>query len=185
LLLAAFSALPQQKGSFYHINSLVHDLIPFLGLTIKRPGETQTEHSPEAKRPRLQANTESPKVVSQALGAAQPTALASNPIPQQPPSVIPPPVQTPPRFTLQNLEEALRKLEERMQTLELALANARSEGKAEEAQTILQVLMKNKEHYAKIKQTQYIMLRQQAQAQARAQLHLAPNLPQNQSESFP
>jgi len=93
--------------------------------------------------------------------------------------------------------EGLRKLEERIQALELALATARSEGKAEEAENILQDLMRNKEAHAKFKQfysnsvAQYMMARQQAQAQAQAQAHahtqshLAPNPPQNQGEFLP
>ncbi|KAF8802424.1 hypothetical protein BYT27DRAFT_7260966 [Phlegmacium glaucopus] len=177
LLLAAFSTPPQQKD-----------------IAVKRPGETQTERTPDAKRPRLQTNTESPRVVPQALGTAQSAALVSNPIKLQPPrspQIIPPPVAPPPRFTQQTFVESFRKVEERIQALDLALATARSEGKTEEAENILQDLIKNKETHAKFKQfyvNQY-MARQQAQAQAQAQAHtqshLTPNLPQNQGLPAP
>jgi hypothetical protein len=81
--------------------------------------------------------------------------------------------------------EGLRKMEERIQALELALAAAQSEGNAQEEESILQELTKNKENHAKFKQFcsnyQYMIARQQAQqAHALSQSHLTPNLPQNQ-----
>lgn len=147
----------------------------------------QTESTPEAKRPRLQTKIESPKAVPQTLGA-QPTAPAPNPV-QLPPSrssQFPSTVQPPPRLTQQNFMEGLRKMEERIQVLELSLATAQSERNAQEEENILQDLTKNKENLAKFKQfysnylAKYMIARQQAQAQAHSQSHLTPNLPQNQ-----
>lgn len=75
-------------------------------------------------------------------------------------------------------------MEERIKTLELALTTAQSEGRADEESNILQDLIKNKENHAKLKQiysnslAQYMMARQQAQAQA-------SNPPQNQGEFRP
>ena len=159
----------------------------FVGITIKRPSEAQTESTPEAKRPRLQTNTESPKVVPQALSTAtQPAVPVANPIqppPSRPSQIIPPAAQPPPRLTHQHVVEGLRKLEERIKALELSLTTAQAEGKMEEEENILQELIKNKENYAKFKQfylAQYMMARQQAHAHA--QSHLTPSLPQNQGE---
>ena len=179
---------PQQKGSFHYIDPPVDNSDSLVGIAVKRPGEMQTESTPEAKRPRLQTKIESPKVVPQVLGTAQPTAPPSNPV-QLPPSrssQFPSTVQPPPRLTQQNIMEGLRKMEERIQVLELALATAQSERNTQEEENILQDLTKNKENHAKFKQfyskylAQYMIARQQAQANSLSQSHLTPNLPQNQ-----
>jgi hypothetical protein len=183
---------PQQKGFFYHIDPPVDNSYSLVGIAIKRPGEMQTESTPEAKRPRLQTKTESPQAVPQALGTTQPTAPASNPV-QLPPSrssQFPSTVQPPPRLTQQTVMEGLRKMEERIQVLELALATAQSERNAQEEENILQELTKNKENHAKFKQfysnylAKYMIARQQALAHSHShshsQSHLTPNLPQNQ-----
>ena len=83
--------------------------------------------------------------------------------------------------------EGLRKMEERIQALELALATAQSEGNVQEEENIIQDLTKNKESHAKFKQFysnyQYMIARQQAQqAHSHSQSHLTPNVPQNQGE---
>ena len=148
----------------------------------------QTEITPEAKRPRLQTKVESPKVAPQALGTTQPIAPASNAV-QLPPSrssQFPSTVQPPPRLTQQTVMEGLRKMEERIQVLELALATAQSERNAQEEENILQDLTKHKENHAKFKQfcnnylAKYMIARQQVQAHSLSQPHLTPNLPQNQ-----
>ena len=169
--------------------SIIHSPV---GIAIKRAGEMQTESTPEAKRPRIQTKTESPKAVPQTLGTTQPTAPASNPVqlPSSRSSQFPSTVQPPPRLTQQSFMEGLRKMEERIQALELALATAQSERNAQEEENILQDLTKNKENFAKFKQfysnyiAKYMMARQQAQAQAQAHSHshshLTPNLPQSQ-----
>lgn len=184
---------PQQKGSFYHTDPHADNSDSLVGIAIKRPGEMQTESTPEAKRPRMQTKIESPKAVPQTLGTTQPTAPASNPVQLPPrssqfPSTAQSTAQPPPRLTQQNFMEGLRKMEERIQVLELALATAQSERNAQEEENILQDLTKNKENLAKFKQfysnyiAKYMMARQQAQAQAHShsQSHLTPNLPQNQ-----
>ena len=77
-------------------------------------------------------------------------------------------------------------MEERIQILELALATAQSERNTQEEENILQDLTKTKENHAKFKQiyskylAQYMIARQQAQANSLSQSHLRPNLPQNQ-----
>lgn len=180
--------LPQQKGFFYHIDPPFDNSDSLVGIAIKRSGEMQTESTPDAKRPRLQTKIESPKPVPQTLSTTQPTAPASNPV-QPPPSrssQFPSTVQPPPRLTQQTFMEGLRKMEERIQVLELALATAQSERNAQEEESISQDLTKNKENLAKFKQfysnyvAKYMMARQQAQAQAHSQSNLTPNLPQNQ-----
>ena len=193
LLLAAFSVPPQQKGSFYHIDLTVDNSDSLVGIAIKRPGEIQTESTPEAKRPRLQTKIESPKAVPQTLSTTQPTAPASNPVQLAPSrsSQFPSTVQPPPRLTQQNFMEGLRKLEERIQVLEVDLATAQSERNAQEEENILQELTKNKENLAKFKQfysnciAKYMIARQQAQAQAHSQSQITPSLPQNQGGFWP
>ena len=181
-----------KKVFFYHIDPPIDNSDSLAGIAIKRPGELQTESTPEAKRPRLQTKIESPKAVPQTLDTTQSSAPPSNPV-QLPPSrssQFPSTVQPPPRLTQQNFMEGLRKMEERIQALELALATAQSERNAQEEENILQELTKNKENLAKFKQfysnyiAKFMMARQQAQAQAQAnshsQSHLTPNLPPNQ-----
>ena len=147
----------------------------------------QTESTPEAKRPRLQTKIESPKAVPQSLGTL-PTAPASNSVqlPTSRSSQFPSTVQPPPRLTQQNFMEGLRKMEARIQVLELDLATAQSERNAQEEENILQELTKNKENLAKFKQfynsnlAKFMNARQQAQAHSHSQSHVMPNLPQNQ-----
>ena len=172
-------SLPPTKGALafdqFAPTGGIDPFTPIIGIG---PGEMQTERTAEAKRPPLQTNIESPRVVPQALDTTQPTVPAST-------SQFPSTVQLPPLVTLQNFMKGLRKIEERIQVLELASALATAYSYAEEEETILQDLTKNKENLAKSKQifrnylSKYIIARQQAQAYSRSQLHLTPNLPQN------
>ena len=84
--------------------------------------------------------------------------------------------------------DGLRKVEERIQALELALATAQSEGNAQEEENISQELTKSKENHAKFKQfyNNYhntIARQQVQQAHAHSQSHLMPHLPQSQGGS--
>ncbi|KDR79053.1 hypothetical protein GALMADRAFT_244803 [Galerina marginata CBS 339.88] len=137
VLLAPFPPLPQSKAS-----------------PTKRPNDLGTE--PESKRPRIQPSTDSPKpaakiVPLQLQTTLPPVTQPPRPAPTVPSQPLPAPINaTPAKTKQQMLIDRLRGASEQLQQLESAISAAKSEGKAELAETLMQEYTAKKDHHIKV-----------------------------------